>query len=429
MKYSKLFGKTKKHSPKDETSFNAQLLTKAGFIQKEMAGVYAFLPLGYRSLQKVIQIIREEMNKIGGQEIHLGALQNPEVWKASNRWSDETIDVWFKTKLKNGSEVGLATTHEEPLTKMMLQHIKSYKDLPLYVYQFQTKFRNELRARSGLLRTREFIMKDLYSFNKTSEDLESFYERAKEAYFNVYERSGIGKQTFLTFASGGAFCKYSHEFQTICKNGEDTIYLDRKKRIAVNKEVYNDTVLKDLDLKKKNLEKVNATEVGNIFKLGTRFSEALNLTCINKEGKDINVVMGSYGIGPARLLAAIVELYNDDKGITWPITIAPFQVHLISLGDDSNINSKAEDLHKSLLKENVEVLWDDRSDISAGIKFNDADLIGIPIRIVVSKRSLSRDGVELKLRSEEKESIFELDKVVDVVKQKVELLQKEFLIN
>ncbi len=424
MKYSNLLGKTKKTFPQDETSKNAQLLIKSGYIQKEMAGIYAFLPIGLRSLQKVINIIRNEMNKLGGQEILLGSIQNPKVWKLTNRWDDKILDVWFKTRLKNNSTVGLATTHEEPLTNIMLNHIKSYKDLPLYAYQFQTKFRNELRARSGLLRTKEFIMKDLYSFNKNNKSLDKFYEKSKEAYFNVFQRVGLKKQTYLTFASGGSFCKYSHEFQTICKNGEDTIYISKKQKIAVNKEVYNDKTLKDINLKKSELEKKTAIEVGNIFKLGTRFSKALNLKYKSEDGKDKLVVMGSYGIGPARLLATIVEIYHDKKGIRWPISVSPFQVHLIPIGD-KNIRSKADNLYNEFMKNNIEILYDDRLDTTPGEKLFDSDLIGIPIRILISNKSLSRDGVEIKLRTESTEEIIEIDKIVDLIKQKIVILQKE----
>ncbi len=249
MLYSQLIGKTTKQTPKDEESLNAQLLIKAGFIQKEMAGVYVFLPLGLRVMNKIMNIIREEMNAIGGQEVLLSALQSKQVWESAGRWDDEVVDVWFKTELKNGTEVGLGATHEEPLTNHVAKYVNSYKDLPLYIYQIQTKFRNELRARSGLLRTREFLMKDLYSFNKTEEGLDKFYESAKEAYHKIFERLGIGEQTFLTFASGGSFSKYSHEFQTVLEAGEDTIYLDRKKNIAINKEVYLDEVIADLGLK------------------------------------------------------------------------------------------------------------------------------------------------------------------------------------
>ncbi|OGC57164.1 prolyl-tRNA synthetase [candidate division WWE3 bacterium RIFCSPLOWO2_12_FULL_36_10] len=390
MLYSKLIGKTKKQFPKDEESLNAQLLIKAGFIQKEMAGVYVFLPLGLHVLNNIINIVREEMNNIDGQEILLSALQNPEVWKKSGRWDNETLDVWFKTQLKNGSELGLGTTHEEPLANLLSERIQSYKDLPLYVYQFQTKFRNETRARSGLIRTREFIMKDLYSFNKTNEELDEFYETAKDSYVKIFERAGIGDKTFLTFASGGSFSKYSHEFQTICTAGEDTIYLDRNKKIAINKEVYTDEVIKDLGLKKEDLEEVSAVEVGNIFKQGTRFSEPLGLKFTDENGVEKPVVMGAYGIGPSRLMATIVEINHDDKGIIWPKSVSPFNAHLVSL------NTQADGVYEKLNSAGIEVLFDDRENVTAGEKLSDADLIGITNRIIVSKNT--GDGVELKSR-------------------------------
>lgn len=408
MKQSQLFTKTQKNAPKDEVSKNAQLLIRGGFIDKEMAGAYSFLPLGLKVLNKIIQIIREEMNALGGQEVTLTALQNPEIWQKTDRWDDVRVDDWFKTKLKNESELGLGFTHEEPLTQIMSKHISSYKDLPKYVYQFQTKFRNELRAKSGIMRTREFIMKDLYSFNTTQEEQDEFYEKSKVAYKNIFDRCGIGQQTFLTFASGGSFAKYSHEFQTICPAGEDIIYIDKEKKIAVNKEVYNDEVLKDLDLKKENLEEQKAIEVGNIFKLGTKFSEPLGLDFKDEKGQEHPVIMGSYGIGPARVMGTIVELNSDERGIVWPQGVAPFKVHLISLGK----NKEAEKLYSDLQKQNIEVLFDDR-DETAGTKFADADLLGLPYRVVVSEKTLDKDSVELKKRSEEKT---ELVKISDLSK-------------
>jgi len=407
MLYSKLIGKTKKQFPKDEESLNAQLLIKAGFIQKEMAGVYVFLPLGLRVLNNIINIVREEMNNIDGQEILLSALQNPEVWKKSGRWNDETLDVWFKTQLKNGSEIGLGTTHEEPLANLLSERIQSYKDLPLYVYQFQTKFRNETRARSGLIRTREFIMKDLYSFNKTNEELDEFYEKAKDSYVKIFERAGIGDKTFLTFASGGSFSKYSHEFQTVCTAGEDTIYLDRNKKIAINKEVYTDEVIKDLGLKKEGLEEVNAVEVGNIFKQGTRFSDPLGLKFTDENGVEKPVVMGAYGIGPSRLMATIVEINHDDRGIIWPKSVTPFDAHLVSL------NTQADGVYENLNSAGIEVLFDDRENVTAGEKLSDADLIGIPNRIIVSKNT--GDGVELKSRDSDEKKILSVDQLLNFI--------------
>ena len=411
MKQSQLFTKTQKYVPKDELSLNAQLLIRAGFIDKEMAGVYSFLPLGLKTLNKIIAIIRQEMNALGGQEVFLTALQNPELWKKTNRWNDKEVDVWFKTKIKTGGEIGLSVTHEEPLTNLVKKHIHSYKDLPQYIYQFQNKFRNEKRAKSGIMRSREFIMKDLYSFSRTQKEHEKFYEKIKESYIKIFNHLGIGKQTYLTFASGGSFSRYSHEFQTICKAGEDTIYIDKKKNIAINKEVYTDKVLTDLAINKNNLEKVKAAEVGNIFSLGTKFSDAFNLIYQDKEGRDQKVIMGSYGIGPARAMGIIVELFSDEKGIIWPESVAPFKVHLISLEK----NEEAEKIYQKLLQNNLEVLYDDRN-IQAGNKFADADLIGIPYRLVISKKSLATGGVEIKKRTEKESRIVSLEKIIAELK-------------
>ncbi len=394
MRQNQLFTKTRREAPKDEVSKNAQLLIRAGFIHKEMAGVYAFLPLGFRVFQNVMQIIREEMNAIGGQELFLTALQNPDLWKTTNRWDDAVVDNWFKTKLKNETELGLGFTHEEPITNMMKNFIASYKHLPVSAYQFQTKFRNETRAKSGIMRGREFIMKDLYSFGKNQEELDLFYDRAAEAYKKIFARVGLGDQTHMTFASGGVFSKYSHEFQTVTDAGEDIIYVDPVSGIAVNKEVFTDEVLHDLGLDRSKLVEKKSVEVGNIFKLGTRFSEALGLTYKDENGESKAVVMGSYGIGPGRLVGTIVEVLSDDKGMIWPEAVAPFQAHLISLGADE----AAEKLYQELMSAGIETLFDDR-DASAGEKFSDADLMGMPYRITIGKRSIERGVVEIKKRT------------------------------
>lgn len=395
MRQSELFTKTRREAPKDEVSKNAGLLIRAGYIHKEMAGAYSFLPLGLRVLDKIMGIIREEMNAIGGQEIHLTALQDPEPWQKSGRWADDAIDVWFKTKLKNGTEVGLGSTHEEPLTRLMKQHITSYKDLPLYVYQIQTKFRNELRAKSGLMRVREFKMKDLYSFSADTSGHETFYERSKVAYKNIFDRVGLGERTYITFASGGSFSKYSHEFQTVSDAGEDTVYIDEKKKIAVNKEVYTEKVLDDLKLKKEELTEIKSIEVGNIFSLGTRFSLALGLMYKDETGTDKPVVMGSYGIGPERLMGTVVEVLSDEKGIVWPESVAPFRVHLIDLSQGNDkIREYAEELYTMLEEQGVEVLYDDRS-VRAGEKFADSDLLGIPYRAVISERTMTEGKIEI----------------------------------
>lgn len=386
MRQSKLFTRTRREAPAGEVAKNAQLLVRAGYIHKEMAGVYSYLPLGLRVLNNIIGIIREEMNAIGGEEVFLSALQDPAVWKKSGRWDDGIIDVWFKTKLKSGGELGLGTTHEEALTALMTEHIASYKDLPRYVYQFQNKFRNETRAKSGIMRAREFIMKDLYSFSRDSAQHEEFYEKAAAAYERIFTRIGIGEKTYRTFASGGSFSKYSHEYQTVSDAGEDIIYIDEKRRLAVNKEVYDDPeVYAASGIDKSNLTEAKAIEVGNIFTLGTKFSAPLGLSYKDAEGKSTPVFMGSYGIGPGRLMGTIVEILSDEKGLLWPESVAPFAVHLVSLGNAGDEIAKTADaLYEDLTKAGVTVLYDDR-DARAGEKFAESDLLGIPRRIVVGK--------------------------------------------
>ncbi|HWQ60553.1 MAG TPA: aminoacyl--tRNA ligase-related protein [Candidatus Fimivivens sp.] len=396
MRQSQLFTKTRREAPKDEESRNAQLLIRAGYVHKEMAGIYSYLPLGLRTFEKIVGIIREEMNGIGGQEIALTALQNPETWKTTGRFDDAVVDNWFKTKLKNGGELPLAFTHEEPVTVMMKPFIQSYRDLPKYAYQFQTKFRNETRAKSGIMRGREFVMKDLYSFSRSQEELDSFYEEAALAYGRIFDRVGIGATTYKTFASGGVFAKYSHEFQTVCEAGEDMIHIDKAKGIAINQEVFTDEVIADLGLRKENLVQRKSIEVGNIFKLGTRFSQPLGLTYKDEDGTSKPVVMGSYGIGPGRLMGTVVELLSDDKGLVWPESIAPFRVHLLSLGADE----QAEETYRALTEAGIEVLYDDR-DARAGEKFADSDLLGIPYRVVIGKRSAESGEAEVKKRNEE----------------------------
>jgi prolyl-tRNA synthetase len=400
MRRSQLFTKTTKQQPADETAKNAQLLIQAGFIHKEMAGVYVYLPLGKRVLDNIIQIIREEMDAIGGQEISLTALQSKDVWEASGRWSDEVMDVWFRTKLANGSDLGLAPTHEEPLTALMKQHISSYKDLPAYPYQFQIKFRNELRSKSGLMRGREFLMKDLYSFSLDEAAHQSFYDEAAEAYIKVFERLGIGATTYKTFASGGSFSKYSHEFQTVSDVGEDTIYVHEAKRLAINEEVNNDEVLADLGINKDELVVKKAVEVGNIFTLGTKFSDALGLNYTTEDGSVKPVFMGSYGIGPSRLMGLLAEHFADDKGLVWPDNIAPFKVYLARLGDTEAVVKQADELYDRLTGAGVEVLYDDR-EARPGEKFADADLIGLPYRVVISDKTVADNSYETKARTSE----------------------------
>lgn len=401
MKQSHLFTKTRREAPSDEVSKNAQLLIRAGFVHKEMAGVYSLLPLGLRVVNNINTIIREEMNAIGGEEVFLSAFQNPEIWKQTDRWTGDADEIWFKTALKSGGELGLGFTHEEALTNIMCDHISSYKDLPKSAYQIQTKFRNEARAKSGVLRGREFLMKDLYSFSSTTEEHEAFYEKAKEAYHNVFRRAGLGDRTYLTFASGGVFAKYSHEFQTLCESGEDTVFVHEAKNIAVNKEVMLDEVLADLGVARDELVEKKAIEVGNIFSLGTRFSDALGLTYKDESGVSKPVVMGSYGIGPTRLMGTIVEVLADEKGMVWPKEVAPFAVHVLALdpAKDEAVAAYAETFVAELEQEGISVLYDDR-DVRTGEKFADADLIGIPLRVVISAKTIAQGTVEVKGRTE-----------------------------
>jgi prolyl-tRNA synthetase len=409
MKQSQLFTKTQKNAPKDEASVNAQLLIRGGFVGKLMAGVYTILPLGWRVMKKIEQIIREEMNAIGGEELYMPSLHPKENWMRTGRW--ETMDDLYKVKDKSEREFALGSTHEEIISPLVKKFINSYKDLPFAAYQFQNKFRMELRAKSGLLRGREFIMKDLYSFHISQEDLDEYYEKAKQAYKNVFDRAGIGDKTFLTFASGGSFSKYSHEFQTLTSAGEDVIYICEKCGLAVNREIKAETPVCP-DCRGGKFREEKSVETGNIFKLGTKYSAPFDLTVANEKGEKTPVIMGCYGIGLQRLAGTIVEIHRDEKGIIWPESVAPFQAHLVSLGK----NEEAEKIYDDLQKNGVEVLFDDRDDVSAGAKFADADLIGIPRRIVVSEKSLAAGGAEMKKRSEKKAEIVKIKDIVKSIK-------------
>jgi len=417
MRQSNLFTKTTKNIPKNETSINAQLLIKAGFIHKEMAGVYSFLPLGLKVLNKINNIIREEMNVIGGQEVYLTVLQDKNIWKKTDRWDDKVVDNWFKTKLKNDTELGLGFTHEEPLTAIVRNHVSSYKDLPKYIYQIQTKFRNEIRSKSGIMRCREFLMKDLYSFSRTQEEHNKFYEKSKVAYLKIYKRCGLGDNTYETFASGGVFSKYSHEFQTLTKTGEDTIYVDEKRKIAVNKEVFNDEVLENLGLNKGELKEERAVEVGNIFTLGTKYSEPLGLKFTDEKGNKKTVIMGSYGIGPSRVMGTIIELNNDSKGMLWPKEVSPFNVHLVLLNSDEEVVKKVgEEFYNTLQKNGIEVLYDDRQDKSPGEKLADSDLIGISQRVIISKKTVEKNRFEHKFRNQKDFKLLAEKELLNLIK-------------
>ncbi len=399
MKRSQLFTKTRKQVPADETAKNAQLLIQAGFVHKEMAGVYAFLPLGLRVVENIKQIVREEMDAVHGQELIMTNLQARSKWEVTGRWDDAAVDIWFKTKLKDDSEVGLAWSHEEPIIEMLKQHVGSYKDFPISVYQFQTKLRNELRAKSGIMRGREFVMKDMYSISTNSKDHDAYYNSVIEAYKKVYERLGIGEDTYVTFASGGAFTEFSHEFQTVCDAGEDKIYLHKAKNIAINEEVMDDKNLRKLGIKRDELEEVSSSEVGNIFNFGTDKSKQTGFSFTDESGDKQFAYLGSYGIGITRVMGVIAEKFSDDKGLVWPENIAPATVYLARLGEEKDVVEGADVLYTELTKAGVEVIYDDR-DERAGAKFGDADLMGIPYRVVVSAKTLATNKYELKKRTE-----------------------------
>lgn len=395
VRQSQLFTKTRREAPSDEVAANAQLLIRAGYIHKEMAGAYDFLPLGLRVIEKIKAIVREEMNALGAQELIMTGLQRKEVWEKTDRWDDEKVDVWFKSALKNGAEVGFGWSHEEPITEMMTQYLSSYRDLPASVYQFQTKLRNELRAKSGIMRGREFVMKDMYSYTADEQAHQDFYGAATQAYLRVFDRVGLGGRTYLTFASGGAFTQFSHEFQTISDAGEDVIYIHEEKGIAINKEVLVPEVLEQLGVKEDELKEAKAIEVGNIFSFGGAKSAQLGLVYRDQDGEEKPVILGSYGIGITRLMGTIVETFADGKGIVWPQAVAPFKVHLVSLvPNDTVAVAYADALYDELTQAGVEVLYDDR-DARAGEKLADSELIGIPVRIVVGKQTIESGKVEV----------------------------------
>jgi prolyl-tRNA synthetase len=399
MRQSQLFTKTRREAPADEVSKNAQLLIRAGYIHKEMAGVYSYLPLGLMVLENIKQIIREEMNREGGQEIVMTALQDKEIWEKTDRWSDEKVDNWFKTELKSGGVVGLGITHEEPLTRIMTSFISSYRDLPRYAYQFQNKFRNETRAKSGVMRGREFMMKDLYDFSRTEEEHNEFYNRIRAAYLRIFQRVGLGDHTYVTFASGGIFSEFSEEFQTVSDAGEDIIYVDEEKRIALNKEVCTDEVIAKLGLTREALVEKKSIESGNIFHLGTKFSEPLGLFYTDESGARVPVWMGSYGLGPTRLMGTLVEVLADDAGIVWPAAVAPCMVHLVGLNlEDPVVRDWAEGVYQNLRARGISVLYDDR-DLRPGEKFADSDLMGMPYRVVVSRKGRDAGTFEVVTRA------------------------------
>ncbi|MEK7546050.1 MAG: aminoacyl--tRNA ligase-related protein [Patescibacteria group bacterium] len=400
MRYSHLFGKTSKNAPSDADSPNARLLEQGGFVEHVMAGVYSWLPLGLSVLRKVEQIVREEMDALGGQEIFMPSLQPKEYWMATKRW--DSVDVLFKLKSQTDKEYALGCTHEEVVTPLARKFIRSYKELPFAVYQINTKFRDELRAKSGVLRGREFRMKDMYSFHADQADLEAFYAKAIEAYLRVFKRCGLDVK--VVQAGGGVFTdKITHEFQALTESGEDMLIVCSKCSFGQNSEIATLKEGDDCPDCGGKLVKAKGIEVGNIFDLGTKYSDAFDFDFMTEDGKQRRILMGCYGIGTSRLVGAVVEAYNDANGIVWPKSVAPFQVHLVPLKSKDEEKQKLVEaavaaIERDLAERRIEVLVDDR-DKGAGEKFADADLIGIPLRLVVSEKSLAAGGVEWKERA------------------------------
>lgn len=417
MLQSKYFIKTKKEAPSDEVSINAQLLIRGGFIDKEMAGVYSFLPLGLKVLKKIENIIREEINAIGGQEILMPALQPRELWEETQRW--EAMDVLYRFQDQQKKWLALGPTHEEVLTDIIRKNISSYKDLPFYLYQIQTKFRDELRAKAGLLRGREFLMKDLYSFHESEEDRKIYYQKAIKAYRKIFKRCGL--DILVAEASGGAFSKeLSHEFQVQTPSGEDLVVFCPSGDFSKNKEITDLREGEKCPRCSSHLIDVKTIEVGNIFTLGTKFSEAMGAHFLDRNGQKNPIVMGCYGIGLSRVMGAAVEVSHDDRGIIWPEEIAPFRTHLISITakdkkTDQKVKNTAKKLYKELLDLGVEVLYDDRTEISVGAKFADSDLMGIPTRLVISEKTLAKNSVEVKERGKEKAKLVKTGELLKII--------------
>jgi len=398
MRATNLHLKTLKEVPKSESSINAQLLIRAGFIEKLTSGVYNFLPLGLKVVDNIEGIIRTEMNKLGGQEILMAALQPKQNWEETGRW--KTFNALFQVKSQYDQWYALGPTHEEIVTPLAQKYILSYKDLPLYLYQIQTKFRDEPRPKSGLLRTKEFIMKDLYSFHANEADLDKYYEKMKAGYLTIYKKLRL--PVLLVEASGGTFSKYSHEFQVITESGEDIIYHCPHCGFSQNQDIIQNK--KICPKCKHKLDRVTGIEVGNIFKLKDKYSQPFNLKFIDKNGQEKIVIMGCYGLGVSRLMGALAEIFHDDKGLKWPESVSPFKYHLVPLfsgnsKDDKAVQKLVDTVYRELTKHNIGVLYDDRKDISNGEKLVDADLLGMPFRLVISSRTVKNNSVEIKNRA------------------------------
>lgn len=412
MLQSQLFTKTKLKPPKEAESISHKLLVQGDFVDCLASGIFSLLPLGFRVYKKIENIIREEMNKIGGQEVYLPTLQPKSLWMETNRWY--TIEPpLFKLKDIHKKELCLGSTHEEVITDLIRKRIRSYKDLPFALYQIQNKFRNEMRATGGLLRVREFVMKDLYSFHVSFSDLDKYYKKAAQAYQNIFRRCGIS--TIQVEASAGTIGGgESHEFMTLASTGEDKVVICKKCKWSANLEIGKK--YKVCPKCKGKLEKYNSIEVGHLFKLGTEYSKKMKANFIDKDGKEKPIISGCYGIGLGRLMATVVEVSHDDKGIIWPKTISPFLVHLLNLqSTNKKVVQLAEKIYNSCKKNNIDILYDNRL-VSPGVKLKDCDLIGIPIRLIVSEKTAVKNQVEFKLRKENKVRLVNIDKIINSLK-------------
>lgn len=399
MKLSQNFVKTAKQVGHEEVAKNAQLLIRWGFLDKWMAWIYSYLPMWIRVISKIKNIVNDEMLNLWSQEILMSSIQNKEIWEKTDRWSDENVDIWFKSKLKNWADIGLAWSHEEPITQMVKSHISSYKDLPVYVHQFQNKMRNEIRAKSWIMRCREFIMKDMYSYSEDENQHMEFYNKVIDVYNKIYSKLWIWDITYVTSASGWVFTdKFSHEFQTICDAWEDNIYVHNDWKIALNEEIFDDETLLKMWFKKEEFTKQKTAEVWNIFTFGVGKCEELDLFFIDQNSNKKWVYLWSYGIWISRLMGVIVEIFSDEKGIVWPENIAPYKYVIIPIWN--KWISKSEEIYDSMLKKWIEVVLDDRKE-SPWFKLKDADLIGYPYQIVVSDKTMenSENVVELIKRS------------------------------
>ncbi len=410
MRQSELFTKTRREAPSDESSKNAILLIRGGYIHKEMAGVYSLLPLGFLVVQKIKKIVDEEMQLLSSVELLASTLQNKELWQKTDRWDDKNVDVWFKSNLQAGGEVGFGWSHEEPISEIMKGNVSSYNDLPVAVHQFQNKLRNEVRAKSGIMRCREFLMKDMYYFAKSEEENNNFYNRVIDSYRKVFARIGIGESTFVTSASGGAFTdKFSHEFQTLTDAGEDVIFVSKDNKQAVNQEVFNTDTLASLGKTSADFEEKKAAEVGNIFNFGTKKSEQLGLYFTDLDGARKPVFLSSYGIGITRLLGVLVEVLSDEKGMAWPEEVAPFRYHIVEISsENSKVKEVSEMIYKKLGENNC--FYADK-EARAGEKFADADLLGMPYQIIVSEKNIESGKFEVKNRKTGEIKMLSIDEI------------------